>query len=86
MEAAKYRKNVTETKDTKIGKTILIILSECPLVDCLDTEVLANERLDIRVGEPVTFRVEIVFCVISVDFVVATVVGVVLSISQRFLL
>lgn len=86
MEAAKYRKSITDTRGTKTCKTILIILSECPFVDCLDTEVLANERLDVRVGEPVTFRVEVVFCVISVDFVVATVVGVVLSISQRFLL
>lgn len=87
MEAAKYRKNVTETRGTKTGQTILTILSECPLVDCLDTdlEVLANECLDVRVGEPVTFRIEVVFCVTSADFVVAT-VGVVLSISQRFLL
>ena len=84
MEAAKYRKSITETRGTKACKTILIILSECPLVDCLYTEVLANERLDVRVGEPVTFRAEVVFCVISVEFVVTT-VGVVF-LSQRFLL
>ena len=82
MEAATYRKSITEPRDTKTCKTILITLSECLLVDCLDTEVLAfNECLDVTVGEPVTFRVEVVFCVISVDFVVAT-VGVVL-LSQR---
>ena len=83
MEATKNRKSATETRGTKTDTTILIVLSECPLVDCLDTEVLANESVDVRVGEPVTFRV--VFSVISVDFVVAT-VGVVLSISQRLLL
>ena len=92
MEAATYRKSITEPRGTKTCKTILITLSECLLVDCLDTEVLVfNECLDVTVGEPVTFRVEVVFCVISVDFVVATVdfvvatVGVVL-LSQRLLL
>ena len=84
MEAAKYTKSITETRGTKTCKTIRIILSEYPLVDCLDTEVFPNERLDVRVGKPVTFRVEVVFWVISVDFVVAT-VGVVF-LSQRFLL
>ena len=84
VEAEKYTKSITEARGTKTHKTVRIILSEYPLVDCLDTEVFPNECVDVRVDKTVIFRVEVVFCIISVDFLVAT-VGVVL-LSQRFLL